>query len=179
MLTVQVEAEAWFLPPTLALWIPAGLAHLTRSADDAWMRSPYFLPTRCPIPWSSATVVAVGPLLRELLDHLAVSDQHRRPPRRLCDPERLRRRLPPHDRRPARRLLRPPPRPAPPARQTRRPAHLTHATRIPGDPPSGFGELSPTHNNEDDPFLRPAQTGGSRALRANGRSIRSFPCDLR
>ncbi|EIV93400.1 helix-turn-helix transcriptional regulator [Frankia sp. QA3] len=74
VLTVQVEAQAWFLPPTLALWIPAGLAHMTRSADHAWMRSPYFLPSRCPIPWSTATVVAVGPLLRELLDHLAVPD---------------------------------------------------------------------------------------------------------
>ncbi|MCM3922572.1 AraC family transcriptional regulator [Frankia sp. AiPs1] len=69
VLTVQVEAQAWFLPS-----IPAGLAHLTRSADHAWMRSPYFLSSRCPIPWSTATVVAVGPLLRELLDHLAVTD---------------------------------------------------------------------------------------------------------
>ncbi len=81
VLTVQVEAAAWFLPPTLALWIPAGLAHATHSTDHTWMRSPYFLPSRCPIRWSTATVVAVSPLLRELLDHLAESDLP--PPQRM------------------------------------------------------------------------------------------------
>ncbi|WP_250609106.1 AraC family transcriptional regulator [Frankia sp. AgKG'84/4] len=70
VLTVHLGSQVWFLPPTLALWIPAGLAHATSGTAQTWMRSPYFLPPCCPIRWSTATLIAVGPLLDALLDHL-------------------------------------------------------------------------------------------------------------
>ena len=41
VLTVRTEASAWVLPPTRALWIPAGLPHETLSAGAATMRSAY------------------------------------------------------------------------------------------------------------------------------------------
>jgi AraC-like DNA-binding protein len=38
------------------------------------MRSVYVAPDRCPVRWAQPTVVAVGPLLRELVIHLADPD---------------------------------------------------------------------------------------------------------
>jgi len=76
LLRVRTEACAWLLPPSLALWIPAGVPHATGAAGPAGsgrtavMRSPYVAPERCPVSWTAPTVVTVGPLLRELIDHL-------------------------------------------------------------------------------------------------------------
>ncbi|MGH3310661.1 MAG: AraC family transcriptional regulator [Streptomyces sp.] len=74
LLRVRTEAGAWLLPPSLALWIPAGVPHATGAAGSAVMRSPYVAPERCPVPWAEPTVVAVSPLLRELIDHLDGAD---------------------------------------------------------------------------------------------------------
>lgn len=71
LLRIGSERGSWLLPPSLALWIPAGLPHTTRAAGDTVMRSPYVDPARCPqIAWAEPTVVAVGPLQRALIDHL-------------------------------------------------------------------------------------------------------------
>ncbi|GAA3396913.1 helix-turn-helix transcriptional regulator [Cryptosporangium minutisporangium] len=72
--SVRVGDETWFLPRTLALWVPAGVVHATGAVDPSWNRSPYFLPERCPAAisaWAEPTVVAVTPLLAALIDHLA------------------------------------------------------------------------------------------------------------
>jgi len=78
LLRVRSERGTWLLPPSLALWIPAGLPHTTEAAGDAVMRSPYVDPERCPaVDWSERTeptVVAVTPLLRALIDHLVRTD---------------------------------------------------------------------------------------------------------
>ncbi|MCA1218966.1 AraC family transcriptional regulator [Streptomyces sp. 8L] len=71
VLGVDVAEHEWVLPPTLALWIPAGVPHATTATRPALMRSVYLLPGRCPVRWTQPTVVAVGPLLRELIAHLA------------------------------------------------------------------------------------------------------------
>lgn len=72
LLRVGSEQGSWLLPPSLALWIPAWLPHTTESEGDAVMRSAYVNPASCPqIAWTEPTVVAVGPLLRALIDHLA------------------------------------------------------------------------------------------------------------
>lgn len=75
LLRVRSEQGVWLLPPSLALWIPAGVAHATESAGDVVMRSPYVDPACCPhIDWHDPTVVAVTPLLRALIDHLIRTD---------------------------------------------------------------------------------------------------------
>ncbi|TLS40498.1 helix-turn-helix transcriptional regulator [Streptomyces montanus] len=75
LLRLRSEQGAWLLPPSLALWIPAGLPHTTEAAGDTVMRSPYVDPASCPhIDWTEPTVVSVGPLLQALIDHLVRTD---------------------------------------------------------------------------------------------------------
>lgn len=70
VLTVRTASAAWVLPPTRALWIPAGLRHETLSAGAATMRSAYLRPDRCPVRWPGPTPVSATPLLRELIGYL-------------------------------------------------------------------------------------------------------------
>jgi AraC-like DNA-binding protein len=71
VLTVRTESSTWVLPPTRALWIPAGLPHETLAAGATTMRSAYVRPERCPIAWPRATPVAASALLAELIGYLA------------------------------------------------------------------------------------------------------------
>jgi AraC-like DNA-binding protein len=66
-LTVQIGDAAYVLPPSRALWIPAGTLHRTGAASASSMHSVYFGGRQ----WVQPTVVAVGPLLAELIRHLA------------------------------------------------------------------------------------------------------------
>jgi AraC-like DNA-binding protein/quercetin dioxygenase-like cupin family protein len=70
VLTVRTAAAAWVLPPTRALWIPAGLRHETLSAGTATMRTLYVRPELCPITWPDAVPVTASPLLAELIGYL-------------------------------------------------------------------------------------------------------------
>jgi AraC-like DNA-binding protein len=71
VLTVETEASSWILPPTRALWIPAGLPHETSaSSPTATLRSVYVRPETCPVRWSVPTPVAARPLLTELIGYL-------------------------------------------------------------------------------------------------------------
>ncbi len=74
VLTVRTRESAWVLPPTRALWIPAGLRHETLSAGTATMQSAYIRPSRCSIGWTEPTPVSASPLLAELIGHLADTD---------------------------------------------------------------------------------------------------------
>jgi AraC-like DNA-binding protein len=71
VLVVLTECGSYVLPPSRALWIPAGASHETRASGAAVLRSVYLRPRRCPIDWRVPTPVAVGPLLAELIRHLA------------------------------------------------------------------------------------------------------------
>ncbi|MFB9432534.1 AraC family transcriptional regulator [Streptoalloteichus tenebrarius] len=71
VLTVGACGSTWVLPPSRALWIPAGVRHRTGSTSPSTMRSLYFWPERCPTRWTAPTVVAVCGLLRELIGYLA------------------------------------------------------------------------------------------------------------
>ncbi|WP_349632448.1 AraC family transcriptional regulator [Streptomyces lydicamycinicus] len=71
VLAVRATGNTWVLPPSMALWIPAGTPHATGAAGPALFRSLYFLPDRCPVGWSAPTVVGVSPLLRELISYLS------------------------------------------------------------------------------------------------------------
>jgi AraC-like DNA-binding protein/quercetin dioxygenase-like cupin family protein len=73
VLTVRTDAAdpaTWVLPPSRALWIPAGLRHETLSAGTATMRTLYIRPGMCPISWPDFTPVAASPLLAELIGYL-------------------------------------------------------------------------------------------------------------
>jgi AraC-like DNA-binding protein/quercetin dioxygenase-like cupin family protein len=71
VLVVLIEGGgSYVLPPSRALWIPAGTVHETRASGAAVLRSVYLDPHRCPIDWTAPTPVAVSPLLGELIHHL-------------------------------------------------------------------------------------------------------------
>jgi len=71
VLVVLAEGGAGYvLPPSRAVWIPAGTVHETRASGPAVLRSVYLDPARCPIRWTAPTPVAVSPLLGELIHHL-------------------------------------------------------------------------------------------------------------
>ena len=70
LVVVVEDAGSYVLPPSRALWIPAGTVHETRADGAAVLRSVYLKPRRCPIDWTAPTPVAVSPLLGELIHHL-------------------------------------------------------------------------------------------------------------
>jgi AraC-like DNA-binding protein len=74
VLTVHTDEATWVLPPTRALWIPAGVRHVTGASGAATMRTVYLRPDRCPVHWVGPTPVAVGGLLAELIAHLGDAD---------------------------------------------------------------------------------------------------------
>jgi AraC-like DNA-binding protein/quercetin dioxygenase-like cupin family protein len=71
VLTVIAETHTWVLPPTRALWIPAGVVHETIAAEKATMRSLYLKPELCPITWTEPQPLAASRLLAELIIHLS------------------------------------------------------------------------------------------------------------
>src|SRR5450755_2357590 len=77
VLTVLTADATWVLPPTRALWIPAGLRHETASdGGRATMRSLYIRPGLFPVSWGETarpTPVRASPLLAELLTPVPVT----------------------------------------------------------------------------------------------------------
>jgi AraC-like DNA-binding protein len=70
VLAVVTETSTWVLPPTRALWIPAGLRHETMSSGRATMRALYIRPDLCSVSWPEPTPVMARPLLAELIGYL-------------------------------------------------------------------------------------------------------------
>jgi AraC-like DNA-binding protein/quercetin dioxygenase-like cupin family protein len=75
VLTVHTEQATWVLPPTRALWIPAGLRHETGAAGRATMQSAYVRPGLLgrPDAWTEPVPVAASPLFGGLLGYLSGS----------------------------------------------------------------------------------------------------------
>lgn len=71
---VNAGSAHWVLPPTRALWMPAGVSHRTGTQGRALLHGIYADPSRCPIAWPAPRIVAVRPLLRALLEHLSGDD---------------------------------------------------------------------------------------------------------
>ncbi|WP_158888307.1 AraC family transcriptional regulator [Amycolatopsis anabasis] len=74
IVAVNVGDAHWVLPPTRALWLPAGTVHRTGADGRARLSGIYADPARCPVGWPEPRLIAVGPLLRELLRHLTADD---------------------------------------------------------------------------------------------------------
>lgn len=70
LVVLTEDGASYVLPPSRALWIPAGTVHETSASGAAVLRSVYLRPRRCPIDWALPTPVAVSPLLGELIHHL-------------------------------------------------------------------------------------------------------------
>lgn len=70
VLTIDTTEGTWVLPPSRALWIPARVPHALGSSGIATSRSLYLPKAR----WRTPTVVAVSPLLAQLIVHLAESE---------------------------------------------------------------------------------------------------------
>lgn len=71
VLSVRTAAAGYVLPPTRALFIPAGTRHETLSDGNATMRSVYLRPALCSVNWPDCTPVAVTALLAEVIGYLA------------------------------------------------------------------------------------------------------------
>jgi AraC-like DNA-binding protein/quercetin dioxygenase-like cupin family protein len=71
VLTVVAGTHTWVLPPTRALWIPAGVVHETAAAEKATMRTLYLKPRLSPITWPAPQPVAATRLLAELIVYLS------------------------------------------------------------------------------------------------------------
>lgn len=82
VLGVAVADSYWVLPPTRALWLPAGVVHRTGATRDAVLCSLYFAPQRCALDWAVPTAVGVDGLLAHLIGYIARQD--------LADDARLR-----------------------------------------------------------------------------------------
>ncbi|MEC3981369.1 AraC family transcriptional regulator [Amycolatopsis sp. H20-H5] len=81
IVAVGIGDEYWVLPPTRALWVPAGVGHRTGAPSRARMLGIYAEPGSCPVSWPGPRLVAVRPVLRELLEYLAgegITDDARR-----------------------------------------------------------------------------------------------------
>jgi AraC-like DNA-binding protein/quercetin dioxygenase-like cupin family protein len=70
VLTVLTQDTTWVLPPTRALWIPAGLPHETGAEGRATMRTLYIRPELSPVTWEQPTPVKASRLLAELIGYL-------------------------------------------------------------------------------------------------------------
>jgi AraC-like DNA-binding protein/quercetin dioxygenase-like cupin family protein len=70
LVVVTEGGDSYVLPPSRALWIPAGTVHETQASGAAVLRSVYLEPRRCRINWAAPTPVAVSLLVGELIHHL-------------------------------------------------------------------------------------------------------------
>jgi AraC-like DNA-binding protein/mannose-6-phosphate isomerase-like protein (cupin superfamily) len=73
-MTVHTEHGIWVVPPQRAVWIPAEVQHYVESTDDVSMRSLFVDPVWAP-EMKECCIVAVTPLLRELILHAATLPQ--------------------------------------------------------------------------------------------------------
>jgi len=64
---VSSEDTTWVVPPSRAIWIPAGIVHAVDILEEAHMRSLYVLPAANALPRDACRVIEVSSLLRELI----------------------------------------------------------------------------------------------------------------
>jgi len=67
VMMVAADGGQWIVPPTRAIWMPAGVSHLIRCVGVVHMRSLYIRPDAAPQLPSRAQAVGVSGLLRELI----------------------------------------------------------------------------------------------------------------
>jgi AraC-like DNA-binding protein len=82
VLEVSTTAGAWVVPPHRAVWIPATVPHAHRAHGLTEMRTLLFEPRVNPLRLDEPTVLAVTPLMREVIvaltDDTGLTDRQRR-----------------------------------------------------------------------------------------------------
>lgn len=66
-MSVRTAESYWLLPPSHALWMPAGVVHAIRANSPVEMRSLYVQPACAHLIRDDCHVIFVSPLLRELV----------------------------------------------------------------------------------------------------------------
>jgi AraC-like DNA-binding protein len=78
-------AQTFIVPPSRAVWIPAGVVHAVMAISEAELRTLYVHASMAPADgagsWSACRVFEVSPLLRELVRELALGDKAWEPAR--------------------------------------------------------------------------------------------------
>ncbi|GAA2778717.1 helix-turn-helix transcriptional regulator [Saccharopolyspora taberi] len=67
VLSVTTDAGSWIAPATRAVWVPAGTVHQHRAYGETDLHTVGLPTTDNPLGLSTPAVLAVGPLLRELI----------------------------------------------------------------------------------------------------------------
>ena len=75
VMVVQAPAGQWVVPPTRAIWMPAGTVHSIRCIGAVHMRSLFVQPGFARALPAELQVVSISPLLRELIQAVAAISQ--------------------------------------------------------------------------------------------------------
>jgi len=67
VMVVLSEGGQWIVPPTRAIWMPAGTTHQVRPLGEVRMRSLFVRPDAAPLLADRPQVVGISSLLRELI----------------------------------------------------------------------------------------------------------------
>lgn len=70
VVSIATEHHNYLVPPTMGLWLPAGVPHTTSLVRDAPTYFVFFDPDSCPVEWSTPTVFSVNALAAELITYL-------------------------------------------------------------------------------------------------------------
>lgn len=65
--SIECANVSWLVPPTVGVWIPAGVAHRASATRGTRFYCQYVDPARCPVRWTRITSVTISPLLAELI----------------------------------------------------------------------------------------------------------------
>lgn len=77
VVAVTTDAGSWVAPATRAIWVPAGTVHAHRAHGELELHLVGLPATENPLGLAAPTVLAVGPLLRELIiAYTRVPDDH-------------------------------------------------------------------------------------------------------
>ncbi|MET9095864.1 helix-turn-helix domain-containing protein [Streptomyces cyaneofuscatus] len=67
--TVEAAGHLWLVPPTLGIWLPAGMPHRVRASAGAVTYATFLSPELVTVAWSTVVGIPMSRLLRELLLH--------------------------------------------------------------------------------------------------------------
>jgi AraC-like DNA-binding protein/quercetin dioxygenase-like cupin family protein len=76
--TCQVDKALWMVPPHCGVWIPGGLPHSNRTTANAKLYYLFVEPDLVDLPKQCCTL-AISPVVREMILHLASIDQEYEP----------------------------------------------------------------------------------------------------